>query len=569
MGKSISFKDYMKHVLVRYIIAMICLMFIIFIAFMLLNYRLFVVKANDDCNQLVSSFIAGEWTTYQNEIKDLAAHRAMKMAITHQDNLVEVNRLLYDFSLGQKLKANFVLLDKESNIISSNLYKANQTLFMANRSVQETLTLLDNNPSMTYSGVIRIPFDYGQKSDLTFIRAVTDDKGKAIGYLVFSLQADSLNAFIQGKEADIIVITDAFNNVIFSANSLLIDSLGKYNGDRENQSSHVIGEKPYHVAINSLPDSNIRVITMISVAKQRQLVQFGVMFLLAISCFLLLLVRFLADKVTARNIRSIDELLYAVNECRQGNINYRIKSQTFEEFQTLYDNFNSAMVTVKQLIKSNSELAERKRVMEIKHLEGQFNPHFAFNVLEALRYEILINPAQAANMVVAFANLLRYSINYGSTHVSLQTDIGYVRDYLLLQKMRHNQRLDYNIDIDQALMQCKVPKLLIQPIVENSIVHGLEQVKNIAIAITGRILENKLVLCVEDNGPGLDEAKLTELQAMLNDENVMPKRIGLYNVHRVAQLLYGEEYGLTLESSYGQGMRVWLKIPVILEENNV
>lgn len=560
----------MKRVLVRYIIALICLMFIIFIAFMLLNYRLFVVKVNADCNQLVSSFIAGEWTTYQNGINDLAENRAMKIAIMSQDqdNLGDVNRLLYDFSTGQKLKANFVLLDQESNIIATNLYKANQTLFLANRSVQETVTLLNNNPSMTYSGVIRIPFDYGQKSDLTFIRAVTDGN-KAIGYLVFSLQSDSLNAFIQGKDADIIVITDAFNNVIFSANNLLIDSLGKYNGDTENQSSHVIGEKPYHVAINSLPDSNIRVITMISIAKQQQLVQFGLIFLLSISCFLLLLVRFLADKVTARNIRSIDELLYAVNECRQGNINYRIKSQTFEEFQTLYDNFNSAMVTVKQLIKSNSELAERKRVMEIKHLEGQFNPHFAFNVLEALRYEILIDPAQAAKMVVAFANLLRYSINYGSTHVSLQTDIGYVQDYLLLQKMRHNQRLEYNIDIDQAILQCKVPKLLIQPIVENSIVHGLERAKSITIAITGRILENKLVLCVEDNGPGLDKAKLADLQSMLNDENVMPKRIGLYNVHRVAQLLYGEESGLTLESAYGQGMRVWLKIPVILEENNV
>jgi two-component system sensor histidine kinase YesM len=93
--------------------------------------------------------------------------------------------------------------------------------------------------------------------------------------------------------------------------------------------------------------------------------------------------------------------------------------------------------------------------------------------------------------------------------------------------------------------------------------------RTITIAITGRILENKLVLCIEDNGPGLDEARLAALQCILNDENVMPKPIGLYNVHRVAQLLYGEEYGLTLESSYGQGMRVWLKIPVIMEENNV
>ena len=202
-------------------------------------------------------------------------------------------------------------------------------------------------------------------------------------------------------------------------------------------------------------------------------------------------------------------------------------------------------------------------------MEGQFNPHFAFNVMEALRYEILINPAQAAQMVVAFANLMRYSINYGSTHVSLKTDIGYVQDYLLLQKMRYNQRLEYAIDIDQSILQCKVPKLLIQPIVENSIIHGLENAKNITVAITGRSFDNNLVLCVEDNGPGLAEGQLAKLQAVLDDENAMPKRIGLYNVHRVTQLLYGQEYGLTIESVYGKGMRVLLKIPVIVEDDNV
>ena len=568
MGKYVTFKDYMKRVFVQYIVVLICLMFIILIAFMLLNYRLFVVKANSDCNQMVSSVIADQWTIYQNGIKDFSENKELKRALLEQDNLRDVNQLLYEFSLAQKLKANFVLLNQERNIIASNLYRTNQMLFLANRTVQEALTRLARDPSMTYSGVIHIPFDHGQKSDLAFIRAVRNDD-KIVGYLVFSLQEDSLGVFMRNRDADIIVITDAFNNVIFSTNSLMIDSLGKYTYDPEEESSIVINEKPYYVTANTLPENNMRVITMISVAKQQQILQFGVVFLLCISCFLLLLIRFLADKVTARNLCSIDELLYAVNECRQGNINYRIKSQTFEEFQMLYDNFNSMMIKVQQLIQSNNEMAERKRIMEVKHLEGQFNPHFAFNVMEALRYEILINPAQAAQMVVAFANLMRYSINYGSTHVPLKTDIGYVRDYLLLQKMRYNQRLEYDIDIEESILQCKVPKLLIQPIVENSIIHGLENAKNISIAIIGRMFDNNLVLCVEDDGPGLNEAQLVMLQAVLNDKNTMPKRIGLYNVHRVAQLLYGPEYGLTIESICGEGMRVLLKIPIILEDDNV
>lgn len=558
----------MKRVFVRYIIALICLMFIVFLAFMLLNYRLFVVKANTDCNQAVSAFVASQWTGYQQGIKAFAENEEVKKALAAQADLREVNQQLYEFSLSQQLKANFVLLNQDREIISTNLYKTNQLLFLANRTVQEALTRLAGAPDMTYSGVIHIPFDYGQKSDLTFIRAVQDG-GRTVGYLVFSLQEDSLGVVMRNREADIIVITDAFNNVIFSTNNLLIDSLGKYKDDPGDASSLVLDEKPYHVTANTLADSNMRIITLLSVVQQQQIIQFGGMFLLGISCFLLLLIRFLADKITARHLSSIDELLYAVNECRQGNIDYRIKSQSFSEFQMLYDNFNSMMLKVQQLLQSNNEMAERKRLMEVKQLEGQFNPHFAFNVMEALRYEILINPEQAARMVVAFANLMRYGINYGSTHVSLQTDISYVQDYLSLQKMRYNQRLEYSIDIEKTILPYKVPKLLIQPIVENSIIHGLENSKKITIRITGHRQAKQLVLCVEDDGPGLDAARLAALQAVLNDENAMPKRIGLYNVHRVAQLLYGQEYGLTIESVDGEGMRVLLKVPVILEDDDV
>lgn len=567
MGKAVTFKDYMQRVFVRYTVALICVMFILFIAVMLLNYRLFVVKANSDCNQQVSSFLGEQWSAYQNGIRAIADTNEVKRALGSQDNLSEVNQLLYGFALAQKCKANFVLLNPVGGIVATNLYKPNQMLFAANRTVQEMAARLAGNPGMTYSGVIPIPFEHGQKSALTFIQAVRDND-KLIGYLVFSLQEDSLSSFMRNRDADIIVVTDAFNNVIFSTNSLLIDSLGKYMEDPERESAIVIGEKPYDVTTSILPASNMRVITMISVAKQRQIVLFGGVFLFCISGILLLLLRFLAAKVTARNLGSIDELLYAVNECRQGNINYRIQSQTFEEFQTLYDNYNRMMIKVQQLLQSNNEMAERKRLMEVKHLKGQFNPHFAFNVMEALRYEILINPDQAAKMVVAFANLMRYSINFGSTHVSLKTDIGYVQDYLLLQKMRHNQRLQYKIDIDETILACRIPKLLIQPIVENSIIHGLEKAKKITIVITGRTFDNQLVLCVEDDGPGLDEEQLARLQAVLDDENTNPQRIGLYNVHRVVQLLYGAEYGLTIESA-GPGMKVLLRIPLILEDDHV
>lgn len=569
MRQTVKFKDYIKRLFVRYTIALISLMVITFIALMVLNYRLLIMKANEDCNQLVSSFISAQYTIYQQGIETFSANEAVKNVLLGKGELRDANRLLYEFCLAQQIKSNFILLDQNGEIVTTNLYKTNQMLLLANRSVKDLLARIHNEPGTTFRSVVRIPFDNGQQANMMFAKTVHADDGQIIGYLLFNLQEDSLSAFLRNRDADIIVITDRFNNVIFSTNSLIIDSMGKYQPEQESDDSATIDQKPYYVTTTLLPERDSKIITMTSGAKQKQFVQFGGIFLFGVSCFLILLVRVLADKVNARNIKAIDELLYAVSECRQGNIDYRIQSHTFDEFQTLYDDYNNAMVTVQQLIENNNELAERKRWMEVKHLEAQFNPHFVFNVLETLRYVIMTNPDQASKMVVSFANLMRYSINYGSMHVSLKTDIGYVQDYLLLQKMRYSQRLEYTIDIDEPLLQCKVPKLLIQPIVENSVVHGLENAGKLIVHITGRMLGNDLVFCVEDDGPGMSEEQLAALRVVINDENAMPKRIGLYNVHRAAQLLYGKDYGLTIESGGEKGLRVMLKIPMILEEDHV
>ena len=427
--QTVKFKDYINKLVVRYTIALILLMFTAFIVFMVLNYRLLVIKANEDCNHSVSSFISEQYASYQEGIEQFAANEAMQGIFQGTGELDEVNRMLYEFCLAQQIKSNFILIDRSGEIVTTNLYKTNQMLFLANRSVQDLLIRVHNEPGTTFRSVARIPYDYAQQATMMFARTVLADDGQIVGYILFNLQEDSLSAHLRNRDADIIVITDRFNNVIFSTNSLIIDSMGKYQSEQKDDDAAIIDEKPYYVTTTLLPERDIKIITMTSTAKQKQFVEFGGIFLFGVSCFLILLVRILADKVNARNIKAIDELVYAVGECRQGNIDFRIQSHTFDEFQALYDEYNNAMVTVQQLIKNNNELAERKRWMEVKHLEAQFNPHFVYNVLETLRYLIMTNPDQASKMVVSFANLMRYSINYGSMHVALETDIGYVQDY--------------------------------------------------------------------------------------------------------------------------------------------
>ena len=561
------FKEHLKRLFVRYTVALIFAMFLLFLLFMQLAFQLFIVRTNETANQHAAHFFSEQHDAYRSGVEALADAPAVRRALSDRRSLTETYALLYQFCLNQPIKANFALLDAKRRIIATDLYRTNQQLLTGNHAVEDIYLRLERDPNYTYDGLTRLAFDNGQKSDWVFAKAVRTDDGEPAGLLLLSWREESLGAVMREQNVDISVVTDNFSNVLFASSSLVVDSMGKYTAETPTTLTMPVGQEPYHI-VSGKAAGDMKIFTLISVARQQQVVEFGLLFLFVMSCFLLLLAVMMAGRVTEPSLAAVDELLHAVNECQKGNIHYTIQSKTFVEFQKLYDEFNAMTVQFQQLLQKNDELNERKRLMEVKHLEGQFNPHFTFNVLEALRYVILTDPPQAAKMVVAFANLMRYSINYGSTHVPLKTDIGYVRDYLLLQKIRYGQRLSYSVDIEEQLLACKVPKLLIQPIVENSIVHGMEKASHINVRITGRQSDGQISLCVEDDGPGMDDEALRTLRALLEDETAMPEHIGLYNVHRAARLLYGGAYGIQVESPAGGGLRVRLNIPAVRGEGH-
>ena len=226
----------------------------------------------------------------------------------------------------------------------------------------------------------------------------------------------------------------------------------------------------------------------------------------------------------------------------------------------LLSSFEKVLKEKEDLIKNNYEISERKRIMEIKQLEEQFNPHFLFNILETLKYQIMIDKDKAVEMVLAFASLMRYNIYYGSTIVPLGTDIEYINDYLMLQKLRYNRRLTYSIDIPEELQECLIPKLLLQPIVENSLNHGLVDV--IHIKIKAECKDDILIISVEDDGKGIDSNKLNKLRDSLEKDSIYKEHIGLYNANRVIKLLYGNRYGLEIDSC--QGTVVNIRLPFML-----
>lgn len=260
---------------------------------------------------------------------------------------------------------------------------------------------------------------------------------------------------------------------------------------------------------------------------------------------------------TAQGMQRLSERCRTMDPCM------RIECDASDELYPFYIIINSLTERMKELIQTNQELANDRRSSEMQQLQSQFNPHFVYNLLANLQYLIYADPEKARQVVVHLSKLLRYSINSGRIKVSLQVDVQHVESYLLLQKSRYGARLEYDIHIDPALYSYSVPKLLIQPLIENAIVHNIDKVEQLTIHIRAEYREGGVLLLVEDDGQGIPPQRLAELNCSLAAREIQSDHIGLLNVHRTVQLEYGEMYGVQIDSVYGHGttLMVWLPRP--------
>ena len=569
MRKTGKFSKYLQRSYIRYASVLMLIMFLVFFVFTYFNLWFTTIDANQTCNSELVQMLDKEYGSYVRGLDLIAQSDSLRRAIVGGDK-TEAYRSLYSFDSSQQIKCIFCVFNSSGELSMSNLYLPNQVLLQQNSRIKEAIGFSGSSPDQVYSGPSGIMYDSGQRTTYLFCKAVVSS-GKVIGYLCFDMTEESLNDTMNRKSSvDMLALTDRFDNAFYYTSKSMINTMGKCRLNLDGgQHNVMLDEKPYYGVSTVLPDYSIKVITLSSTGAQNQVMKLGIVFLISLMVLMGFLVAVFAKKAAKNNSGAIEALLYAVQQGSDGNIGYRINSITFDEFQIVYDRFNEMMLKLQTLLKNNSELLERKRLMEVSQLEKQFNPHFVFNVMEMLKYEILIDPQQASRMVVAFANLMRYSINNGNVKVPLQTDISYVRDYLMLQKMRFSQRLSYQVDMDAKLTACSIPKLLIQPVVENCLSHGIEDRESIEIRIIGKKIGEMLEITISDNGCGIPEDRLESIRKMLGTEDLMPSHIGLYNVHRQIRLLYGDPYGLEIDSPSEGGTVVRIQIPFERSDTDV
>lgn len=231
------------------------------------------------------------------------------------------------------------------------------------------------------------------------------------------------------------------------------------------------------------------------------------------------------------------------------------------EIQLLSDGFEEMVGKLNSLIDENKRVERRKRHAELELLQAQINPHFLYNTLDTIIWLIESDNKQVSiDMVSSLSSFFRFSLSRGKDVITLAEEEQHVLSYLQIQKTRYQDRMDYEIDIPEALHAYLLPKLTLQPLVENSIYHGIKlQREKGQIKVSAVDLGDKIELIVKDNGAGMTEERLDELKAALNNGEKVG--FGLRTVHQRIQLLFGDDYGLQLQSTEGVGTTVTAIIP--------
>lgn len=285
----------------------------------------------------------------------------------------------------------------------------------------------------------------------------------------------------------------------------------------------------------------------------------------------LIIVALLISSVIARNITyPIQQLRDSMKRVQKGNFDIEdIEVISDNEIGSLTRSFNVMTHRIRELMEQNVKEQEQKRKIELKALQSQINPHFLYNTLDSIIWmaEGMKNE-EVVVMTASLARLLRQSISNEDELVSIGQEIEYVRSYLTIQKMRYKDKLEFEIDVDPYITHVPIIRLVLQPIVENAIYHGLKYKDSRGLlTVHGYVKGENVVIDIIDDGVGMDAETLKHIYDK-HKVNYRSNGVGVYNVQQRLVLYYGKDYGIIYHSEKGKGTTASVVIPRSQEESH-
>ena len=401
-------------------------------------------------------------------------------------------------------------------------------------------------------------------------KAVQDpETGEVLGVILLDIRHDIIQSSINGVtigEKGFVFVMDQEDNIVYTpVNGIVYRVNPKWVKAMEPMSVQIQGGS-YQIRSELSPYTGWRTVGVFSMDEVMSSVNTIVYILFTCVIISLVLVVIVSFKFSRTLTNPIFKLKRLMKQAESGDLTVRFNFEHNDEIGELGQSFNHMIARIDQLIQMVYVEQENKRTAEMKSLQEQIKPHFLYNTLDTISWMARDYDAEdIVRLVDALTNMFRIGLSHGEDIITVKEEITHVSNYLYIQKIRYKDKLNYVIHVDESLYAVEVPKLILQPLVENAIYHGVKAKRGGGtITITGVPEGENLVFTVQDNGAGMPQEKVEELNRRMSERSVLDeqKSFGLFYIRERIQLCYGTGYGVHVESALGEGTRVTITLPL-------
>lgn len=549
--KQTRFRDDLRRLLLIYaLLPLFCALLVVFAVMGGLFISNIIHRTDEDRIQAAEAF-SSELETIEDillNMQDALSPEAYEQSVSER---AEINGRLYRRINGMASRPQALIYDESEQAVFTSGGDASLTDTVR----WQFLHNIPDRRGETASQVLR----GGEPCLLMGVR-LFDEAGEPSGYLCMAMTENGFRKTV-ASNVDDVLITDRFDTVFVGGAHVFTGGFNKLEADV--RQANGIKDTPWGLYyISSEACRAYRVYAALPCGDVLRTARFLLLMVLLFFAAMIAAIQISTKRVAQEKTRVIDEIATACDLVSHGNLNTELTISSHDEFQVIAQAYNTMLENVRKSMEKSVKLGRDTAVAQIRQMESQFNPHFLFNTLENIRFMVRLDPGAADAAMVQLAQLMRYSIKQEGMTVSLKEDLRYIESYMSILKMRFGSRLSYETRIPDELMRRRIPKLIVQPILENAVKYGMEKKRELKIEIEARCVGERLEISVRDNGPGIAPEVMETLTRYIENPDMERRTsFGLMNVHDRLRLMYGERYGIRIQTQQGRTTEVVLSLP--------
>lgn len=404
---------------------------------------------------------------------------------------------------------------------------------------------------------------------LSVARSILDpSNGKYLGMIVIDCAVESFADLWDSSpySESIITVADKSGNFILPQNleytEGLVEELQNFSEEGENLNTLRFDNQTWYVAVTKLNYIEGYVYQLVPITDALKNMAYVFLAVLAAVIFIGALLIFISAKISNTITQPINRLIVQMETVESGNLS--LQPEVYHgEMQVLAEKFDHMVSQVHMMFEEVKETEKEKREMEMLALQAQINPHFLYNTLNSILWLSELQGAdKVTQMLDSLIKVLQYTVDNTKEFVRVRDEVAFIHNYIRILNFRYFERFSFIFDIKEDTLEYEMPRFILQPLVENAVLHGFDNNDlNATVKLSIHLQDGELFLCVSDDGRGMPEEKIREILHTDSSSKKSLNKIGLYNVNQRICLTYGEEYAIHIDSKVGCFTKVTIRIP--------